>query len=46
MNSVDTDRFFDLGAEIHGRAQVQQEPRRNFAVFIVHPHVGRHGDAR
>src|SRR5215510_4927297 len=30
-----------MGAEIHGRAQVQQKPRRNFTVFIVHPDMGR-----
>ena len=30
-----------LGAEIHGRAQVQQEPRRNFSIFIVHSNIGR-----
>jgi len=29
-------------AEIHGRTQVQQEPRRDFSIFIVHPDVGRH----
>ena len=35
-----------MGAEIHRRAQVQQKPRRNFSVFIVHPDIGRHADAR
>ena len=33
--------LLNMGAEIHGRAQVQQEPRRNFAVFIVNPDIGR-----
>src|SRR5207249_7797684 len=32
--------LLDMGAEIHRRAQVQQEPRRNFSIFIVHPDIG------
>src|SRR5262245_6403480 len=30
-----------MRAEIHRRAQVQQKPRRNFTVFVVHPDIGR-----
>src|SRR4029453_13037507 len=30
-----------MGAEIHGRAQIQQKPRRNLAVFVVYSNIGR-----
>ena len=28
-----------MGAEIHRRTQIQQEPGRNFSIFIVHPDI-------
>src|SRR5215813_6203987 len=30
-----------MGAEIHGRAEIQQKPCRNFTVFVIHPYMGR-----
>src|SRR5262245_52693206 len=30
-----------MEAEIHGRAEIQQKPRRNFTVFVIHPDMER-----
>ena len=33
--------FFHAGAEVHGRAQVEQKPGHHFAVFVVDSHIRR-----